>query len=262
MLNFIKFIWKPFLAKQNIIIGAEEGIGTLTFPGEIPDEFKLPPILVGKKPEELHDKDIHESPGTPPIPPVTNTAHDGGTKDLPDTGTLVNEPPKVEDKNIMVITEKEAREKYTNTLNKTKVEGEYPSYKSNSDILRDQLVKAGVEEPNYSNAAHHIVAVLGTGMPDATKILKELGIEGNSASNGVFLPTIGADTTDLTEVPHVGPNGKSYKDTVNDRVKNVYDEAIKKGLSKDKIIEKVVKEINNIKIDLQTGKLKINKAEL
>lgn len=99
-------------------------------------------------------------------------------------------------------------------------------------------------------------------MPDATKILKELGIEGNSASNGVFLPTIGADTTDLTEVPHVGPNGKSYKDTVNDRVKNVYDEAIKKGLSKDKIIEKVVKEINNIKIDLQTGKLKINKAEL
>ena len=260
--EFHQIYMEAFLAKQNIIIGAEEGIGTLTFPGEIPDEFKLPPILVGKKPEELHDKDIHESPGTPPIPPVTNTAHDGGTKDLPDTGTLVNEPPKVEDKNIMVITEKEAREKYTNTLNKTKVEGEYPSYKSNSDILRDQLVKAGVEEPNYSNAAHHIVAVLGTGMPDATKILKELGIEGNSASNGVFLPTIGADTTDLTEVPHVGPNGKSYKDTVNDRVKNVYDEAIKKGLSKDKIIEKVVKEINNIKIDLQTGKLKINKAEL
>ncbi len=260
--EFHQIYMEAFLAKQNIIIGAEEGIGTLTFPGEIPDEFKLPPILVGKNPEELHDKDIHESPGTPPIPPVTNTAHDGGTKDLPDTGTLVNEPPKVEDKNIMVITEKEAREKYTNTLNKTKVEGEYPSYKSNSDILRDQLVKAGVEEPNYSNAAHHIVAVLGTGMPDATKILKELGIEGNSASNGVFLPTIGADTTDLTEVPHVGPNGKSYKDTVNDRVKNVYDEAIKKGLSKDKIIEKVVKEINNIKIDLQTGKLKINKAEL
>ena len=42
----------------------------------------------------------------------------------------------------------------------------------------------------------------------------------------------------------------------------MYDEAIKKGFSKDKIIEKVVKEINNIKIDLQTGKLKINKAEL
>ena len=51
---------EAFLAKQNIIIVAEEGIGTLTFPGEIPDEFKLPPILVGKKPEELHDKDIHD----------------------------------------------------------------------------------------------------------------------------------------------------------------------------------------------------------
>ncbi|MCI6031985.1 AHH domain-containing protein, partial [Fusobacterium varium] len=260
--EFHQIYMEAFLAKQNIIIGVEEGIGTLTFPGEIPDEFKLPPILVGKKPEELHDKDIHESPGTPPIPPVTNTADTEGKGKVEKTNIHVGEIPEVNKEIIHAITEKEAREKYKNTLNKTKVEGEYPSYKSNSDILRDQLVKAGVEEPNYSNAAHHVVAVLGTGMPDATKILKELGIEGNSASNGVFLPTIGADTTDLTEVPHVGPNGKSYKDTVNDRVKNVYDEAIKKGLSKDKIIEKVVKEINNIKIDLQTGKLKINKAEL
>ena len=260
--EFHQIYMEAFLAKQNIIIGAEEGIGTLTFPREIPDEFKLPPILVGKKPEELHDKDIHESPGTPPILPVTNTADTEGKGKVEKTNIHVGEIPEVNKEIIHAITEKEAREKYKNTLNKTKVEGEYPSYKSNSDILRDQLVKAGVEEPNYSNAAHHVVAVLGTGMPDATKILKELGIEGNSASNGVFLPTIGADTTDLTEVPHVGPNGKSYKDTVNDRVKNVYDEAIKKGLSKDKIIEKVVKEINNIKIDLQTGKLKINKAEL
>ena len=103
--EFQKVYMEAFLAKQNIIIGAEKGIVTLPFPGEIPDEFKLPPILVGKKPEELHDKDIHESPGTPPIPPVTNTAHDGGTKDLPDTGTLVNEPPKVEDNNILYVKE-------------------------------------------------------------------------------------------------------------------------------------------------------------
>ena len=99
-------------------------------------------------------------------------------------------------------------------------------------------------------------------MPDATDILNDLGIDVNSACNGVFLPTIGADTTDLTEVPHVGPNGGSYKKTVNSRIKNVYDDAVKKGLTKDKVIEKVVKEIDNIKNDLQTGKLKINNAEL
>ena len=193
---------------------------------------------------------------------MTNTADTEGKGKVEKTNIHVGEIPEVNKEIIHAITEKEAREKYKNTLTKTKVEGEYPSYKSNSDILRDQLLKSGVEEPNYQNAAHHVVAEKGTGMPDATDILNDLGIDVNSACNGVFLPTIGADTTDLTEVPHVGPNGGSYKKTVNSRIKNVYDDAVKKGLTKDKVIEKVVKEIDNIKNDLQTGKLKINNAEL
>ena len=162
----------------------------------------------------------------------------------------------------MVITEKEAREKYTNTLNKTKVEGEYPSYKSNSDILRDQLVKAGVEEPSYSNAAHHVVAALGTGMEESVRILEKLGIDLNSACNGVFLPTKKASKTDYdTETLHSGPNGADYKKTVNNKIKKVYDDAVSEGLSKDKVTEKVVKAIDDIKNDLQTGKLKINNAK-
>ncbi len=55
------------------------------------------------------------------------------------------------------------------------------------------MENAGIEVPSYSNAAHHIVAALGTGMADATRILKELGIEGNSACNGIYLPTTGAE---------------------------------------------------------------------
>ena len=124
------------------------------------------------------------------------------------------------------------------------------------------MENAGIKAPDYANAAHHVVAEKGTGMPDATKILKKLGIDINSACNGVFLPTTGADATDLTEASHVGPNGGNYKKTVNNKIKQVYDDAVKKGLSKDKVTEKVVKEIDNIKNDLLTGKLKINNAEL
>ena len=250
------------VAAENIDIGVGlDGIGTLTFPGDIPKEFKLPPILAGEKPEELHDKGIHVLP-TPPIPLVTNTADIEGKGKVEETNIHVGEIPKVDDKNIMVITEKEAREKYKNTLNKTKVEGEYPSYKSNSDILRDQLVKAGVEEPNYSNAAHHIVAALGTGMEESVRILEKLGIDLNSACNGVFLPTKKASKTDYdTETLHSGPNGADYKKTVNNKIKKVYEDGVKKGLSKEKITEKVVKTIDDIKNDLQTGKLKINNAK-
>ncbi|MEH1738622.1 hypothetical protein V6948_00335 [Fusobacterium varium] len=100
--EFQKVYMEAFLAKQNIIIGAEASIGNiLQSPGELPGEAKIPIYLGGESPE-VPKNNTHESPGTPPIPPVTNTAHDGGTKDLPDTGTLVNEPPKVEDNNILL----------------------------------------------------------------------------------------------------------------------------------------------------------------
>ena len=103
--EFQKVYIEAFLAKQNIIIGAEDSLGNiLQSPGELPGEAKIPIYLGGESPE-VPKNNTHESPGTPPIPPVTNTAHDGGTKDLPDTGTLVNEPPKVEDNNILYVKE-------------------------------------------------------------------------------------------------------------------------------------------------------------
>lgn len=176
--------------------------------------------------------------------------------------TADKNPPKVENNHILFISEEEAREKYKNVLTKKKVEGKYPSYKSDSDILREEMEKAGIKTPDYANAAHHIVAAKGTGMPDATKILKKLGIDINSACNGVYLPTTGADTNDLSESPHVGPNGKDYKRIVNNRIKKVHDDAVNAGLSKDEITEKVIKEIDNIRVRLQTGELKINNAKL
>ncbi|UYI77765.1 MAG: AHH domain-containing protein [Fusobacterium varium] len=251
------------VAPENIVIGTGENKETiLPLPNSIPDELK-PPIHTGGGSQEVTKNDIYEFPETSPIPPLTNTADTEGKGKVEETNIHVGEIPEVNKEIIHVITEKEAREKYKNTLNKTKVEGDYPSYKSGSDILRDQLLKSGVEEPNYQNAAHHVVAEKGTGMPDATRILEKLGIDVNSACNGVFLPTKKASKTDYdTETLHSGPNGADYKKTVNSRINNAYKDAVKKGLSKDKIIEKVVKEIDNIKNDLQTGKLKINSAEL
>jgi len=50
-------------------------------------------------------------------------------------------------------------------------------------------------------------------MPKATKALNKYGIEINSATNGVYLPTPNADTSKVTtEVVHSKPNGKEYKE--------------------------------------------------
>ena len=260
--EFHQIYMEAFLAKQNIIIGAEEGIVTLPFPWEIP--INLP----------THTGNTDVLPKEKTSPPPTSL----GVGSELDVSVIVDPLLKEDEKhdlttadknsvelnntNILFITEKEAREKYKNALNKTKVEGVYGKSKSNSDILRDQLVKAGVEEPNYSNAAHHIVAALGTGMEEAVRILEKLGIDLNSASNGVFLSTKKANKTDYdTETLHSGPNGADYKKTFNNKIKKVYEDGVKKGLSKEKITEKVVEEINKIKIDLLTGKEKINNAK-
>ena len=115
-------------------------------------KLKIPIYLGGESPE-VPKNNTHESPGTPPIPPLTNTADTEGKGKVEETNIHVGEIPEVNKEIIHVITEKEAREKYKNTLNKTKVEGDYPSYKSGSDILRDQLLKYGVEEPNYQKCS-------------------------------------------------------------------------------------------------------------
>ncbi len=58
-----------------------------------------------------------------------------------------------------------------------------------SKKLRRNLELAGVEVPDYPNAAHHIVAGTAPGAEKARKILEDFKIDINDASNGVFLPT-------------------------------------------------------------------------
>ena len=61
--------------------------------------------------------------------------------------------------------------------------------KSNSKILRENMLAAGEIEPIYNNAAHHIVAVRSKKAKEAQAIMRKYKVDINSAENGVFLPT-------------------------------------------------------------------------
>ena len=60
----------------------------------------------------------------------------------------------------------------------------------NSRKLRQNMIKAGVEVPDYPNAAHHIVAGKSPKVAEARAILQKYGVDINDASNGTFLPTV------------------------------------------------------------------------
>lgn len=64
------------------------------------------------------------------------------------------------------------------------------SIKNSRIKLRENLMKAGVAEPPYNNAAHHIVAVTSKYAREARAILQKYNIDINGADNGVFLPTV------------------------------------------------------------------------
>jgi hypothetical protein len=58
-----------------------------------------------------------------------------------------------------------------------------------SKKLRGNMKKAGIKEPKFSNAAHHIVAEKAKKAEKTRKILNKFGIDINDPANGVFLPT-------------------------------------------------------------------------
>ena len=59
-----------------------------------------------------------------------------------------------------------------------------------SKVLRQNLIDAGVEVPDYPNAAHHIVAGNSPKAAEARAILQKYGVDINDAANGTFLPTV------------------------------------------------------------------------
>ena len=79
--------------------------------------------------------------------------------------------------------------------------------KPDSRKLRKALIEAGIEVPDYPNAAHHIVAGNSSNAIEAREILKRFGIDINTAPNGVFLPTV-LDVSDA--VYHPSLHSTSY----------------------------------------------------
>ncbi len=52
------------------------------------------------------------------------------------------------------------------------------------------MINSGMPEPDYPNAAHHIVAGAAAAASRAREILEKFNIDINDANNGVFLPTV------------------------------------------------------------------------
>lgn len=135
---------------------------------------------------------------------------------------------------------------------------------SPSKILRDEMYNAGIYCQQYENAAHHIVAYDADEAQPARDILDKYGIELNSASNGVFLPTeYHAEFGNVAY--HNGGHTNDYYNYVNDQLLKVQDEIDEKNLyiegddeSRRYCAGLVCKKIQEIRIELLTGKLKIN----
>lgn len=93
-------------------------------------------------------------------------------------------------------------------------------------MLRQNLIDAGVEVPDYPNAAHHIVAGNSAKAEEARAILRKFGIDINDAVNGVFLPTV-KDTVDSAYHPSLHTD--QYYRTVT--------EMLSEAQSKDDVID-------------------------
>lgn len=133
-------------------------------------------------------------------------------------------------------------------------------WKTDSKKLDEELLKAGVVKPDYKCAAHHIVT---DKMVDVVKIFKKYDIDINSAANGVYLPTKGAKLSEVgKEAIHIGATSKEYRDKITERIIKVVEKANNNNLSKSATKDAILKEIDNIRNDLLTGKLKINNAKL
>lgn len=91
-----------------------------------------------------------------------------------------NVNPLYEDLPGEVVVPEKYNDKYDN------VEEYLEANRQDSVVLREQLIEAGVPEPPFPNQAHHIAPI--NQAPEAIEHLAELGIDGNSVANGVFLP--------------------------------------------------------------------------
>ena len=88
---------------------------------------------------------------------------------------------------------------------------------TSSKLLRKNMVSAGIVEPSYPNAAHHIVAERSSKAVVAQALLTSFGIDINGADNGVFLPTsIGVSNSEYHPSLHTDVY---YQNVENDLLK-------------------------------------------
>ncbi|MGH0442355.1 AHH domain-containing protein [Bacillus pretiosus] len=93
-------------------------------------------------------------------------------------------------------------------LDRVEVKNKYPDSYTASKILREELKDAGIAPP-YSNAAHHLTPWNDSRAEKPQKLLKEFGIDHDSAANGVFLP-YKVNEYVTTEVLHIGKHSSEY----------------------------------------------------
>jgi hypothetical protein len=135
---------------------------------------------------------------------------------------------------------------------RTTVKGEYSESRWKGDrsgILREELYQANIKPPPYPNAAHHIVPWNDPRAQEARKVLDSYGIETESAVNGVFLPYLRNEHV-TNEAMHVGSHGMDYIEDINTRLQRLKRE----GKTKKRIVD----ELNQIREELISGKLKLN----
>ena len=78
--------------------------------------------------------------------------------------------------------------------------------------LRNNMIEAGIEVPDYPNAAHHIVAGNSPKAAESRAIMQMYGVDINEAENGVFLPTVRGVSEGAY---HPSLHTNSYYDRVN-----------------------------------------------
>ncbi|PHC23873.1 hypothetical protein COE95_30195 [Bacillus toyonensis] len=111
---------------------------------------------------------------------------------------------------------------------------------------------AGIEPLPYSNAAHHLTPWNDSRAEKAQKLLKEFGIDHDSAANGVFLP-YKVNEYVTTEVLHIGKHSSEYIL----KVERVLSLVKKRGGTQ----EDAVNALHDIRERLLNGELKLNKPK-
>jgi hypothetical protein len=138
--------------------------------------------------------------------------------------------------------------------NRTQLAGDYKEGTQASVILREELKKAGVETPPYPNAAHHIIPWNDPRAREAQQLMREFGINENSAANGVFLPYVDSKHPQGkyvgSESLHRGNHSGAYIEYVTNRLIKVRETG---GTTAD-----AVDELNDIRAKLLNGSLSLN----